>query len=96
MNYPAELREVATRVLWFEQPEEALSYPRRFLAYLMTYGTWDEVLTVRKYLTDRDFEAVLEDPPTGIFDMRSWTYWNHIYGRSTIPPLPLRRIPEGS
>ena len=96
MNYPAELRAVAMRVLWFEQPEEALSYPGRFLAYLMTYGTWDEVLTARKHFTDRDFEAVLEDPPAGIFDMRSWTYWNHVYGRSTIPPLPLRRIPEGS
>jgi hypothetical protein len=96
MIYPAELQLVAKRVLWFEEPDEALSYPGRFLAYLMTYGSWDEILTARKYFTDRDFEAVLEDPPTGIFDVRSWTYWNHVYGRSTVPPLPLRRIPEGS
>jgi predicted nucleotidyltransferase component of viral defense system len=42
----------------------------------------------------RDVDAVLEDPPTGIFDMRSWAYWHRVYGRSTIPPLPSRRIPE--
>jgi hypothetical protein len=94
MTYAAELRVVAKRVLWFEQPEEALAYPRRFLAYLMTCGTWDEVLTARKYFTDRDFEAVLEDPPAGIFDARSWTYWSHVYGHTSVPPLPQRRIPE--
>jgi hypothetical protein len=94
MSYPAELCAVAKRVLWFEQPEEALSYPTRFLAYLMTYGTWEEVVTAKKYFADRDFEAVLEDPPAGIFDPRSWTYWNEHYGRTTVPPLPLRRIPE--
>ncbi len=96
MSYPQELQAVAKRVLWFEQPEETLAYARRFLAYLMTYGTWEEVLTAKKYFADRDFEAVLEDPPTGIFDVRSWTYWNHVYGRSTVPPLPLRHIPGGS
>jgi len=94
MTYPAELRAVAQRVLWFEQPEEALAYPRRFLAYLMTYGAWEDVLVAKKYFTDRDFEAVLEDPPAGIFDLRSWTYWNNVYGRTPAPPLPQRRIPE--
>ena len=60
----------------------------------MTYGTWNEVLTAKKYFADRDFKAVLEDPPTGIFDMRSWAYWNHVYGNAAVPPLPQRRIPE--
>jgi hypothetical protein len=95
MTYPAELRAVAKRVRWFEQLEEVLSYPRRFLAYLMTCGTWDAVVTAKKYFADRDFEAVLDDPPTGIFDARSWAYWNHVYGLATVPPLPQRRIPEG-
>ncbi|MHB8652802.1 MAG: hypothetical protein ACYDA9_02885 [Terriglobia bacterium] len=94
MTYPTEILAVAKRVLWFEQPEEALSNPRRFLAYLMTYGTVEEVLTVKKFFTDRDFEAVLQDPPAGIFDARSWTYWNSVYKRDKVPPLPQRRIPE--
>lgn len=94
MSYPNEIRAVAKRVLWFEQPQEALSNSRRFLAYLMTYGTVEEVLTAKKYFSDRDFEAVLEDPPAGIFDARSWTYWHCVYKRATVPPLPHRSIPE--
>ncbi len=61
----------------------------------MTYGTWDEVLTAKKYFADREFEAVLEDPPAGIFDACSWTYWNHVFGHTPVPPLPERRIFEG-
>jgi hypothetical protein len=93
MNYSTEIHAVAKRVLWFEQPEEALSNPRRFLAYLMTYGTVEEVLTAKKYFSERDFEAVLEDPPAGIFDARSWTYWNSVYKSGAVPPLPQRRFP---
>ena len=94
MNYSTEIRAVAKRVLWFEQPEEALSNPRRFLAYLMTYGTVEEVLTAKEYFSERDFEAVLEDPPAGIFDAHSWTYWNRVYKHAEVPPLPQRKIPE--
>jgi hypothetical protein len=94
MSYPDELRAIAKRVLQFEQPEEALSYPRRFLAYLMTHGTWEEVVTAEKHFADRDFQAVLDDSPPGIFDPSSCAYWNRFYGRTTIPPMPLRSIPE--
>ncbi len=94
MIYPTEILAVAKRVLWFEEPEEALSNPRRFLAYLMTYGAWEEVLNAKRYFADRDFQAVLEEPPAGVFDIRSWTYWNRVYQRDVVPPLPERNIPE--
>ena len=94
MEYPPELCDVAKRVMWFEGADEALSYPRRFLAYLMTFGTLEEILTARKYFSDQDFEAVVADPPPGIFDERSWTYWNVVYHRLPIPPLPQRVIPS--
>lgn len=93
MNYPADLRDVARRVVWFEAPEEGLRYPKRFLAYLMTYGTEEEIGTARKYYSDSDFEAVLDDAPAGIFDRRSWNYWNLRYHRKPVPPLPRRKIP---
>jgi len=33
-----ELLNVARRVVWFEEPAEALADPVHFLAYVMTYG----------------------------------------------------------
>ena len=35
----------------------------------------------------------LDDPPPGVFDVRSWTFWNVRYHREPVPPLPRRRIP---
>jgi len=79
--------------MWFESPEETLAYPKRFLAYLMTYGTLEDIVTARKYFVDSDFEALLNDPPAGIFDARSWNDWNGVYRRVPVPPLPQRNIP---
>lgn len=96
MNHPQELCAVAQRVLWFESPEDALRYPKRFLAYLMTYGTLEEILVARKYFSEDEFKAVLLEPPAGIFDVRSWNYWNIVYKRTPVPPLPQRIIPTKS
>ncbi len=93
MNYPEDMRRVARRVVWFKTPEEALEYPKLFLAHVMTYGTMDDLMVATKYYSDADFEAVLHDPPAGIFDRRSWTYWNLRYHHEPVPPLPQRKIP---
>lgn len=87
------LRAIAERVVWFENADETLRYPKRFLAYVMTYGALEEIVNTKKYFSDLEFEAVLNDPPAGIFDVRSWNYWNCVYGRNPVPPLPKRRIP---
>jgi phospholipid N-methyltransferase len=81
MTYPDELRAVAARVMWFEPPEASLRYLKRFHAYL-TYGTLEEILITRKYFNDNEFNDVLQDPPAGVFDARSWTYWNLVYGHN--------------
>jgi hypothetical protein len=93
MNQPTDLCAVAQRVVWFESAEETLRQPKRFLAYVMTFGTMEEILTARKYFSAQDFEAVLADPPAGIFDLCSWSYWNGVYKRRPVPPLPQRTIP---
>ena len=80
--------------VWFESAEETLRYPKRFLAYLMTFGTLEEILTAKKYFSDENFREVLLDPPAGIFDERSWSYWNGVYKRNPPPPLPRRIIPQ--
>jgi hypothetical protein len=89
----ADLLEVAPHVIWFEPPERALAHPIRFLAYLMTYGTVDEVAVVRRYVGLGDFREALEHAPPGIMDARSWAYWNVLTGRYPVPPMPRRVIP---
>ena len=90
MRQPEDLLKVARRVVWFEPPEATIEQPKRFLAYLMTYGTWEEVLVAKKYFSDQEFESVLVDPSPGIFDVRSWNYWNLLYNHDPVPPLPQR------
>jgi hypothetical protein len=88
-----DLLRVAPRVIWFEPPEEALANPVRFMAYLMTYGTLEDIKVVRRYLGLNDFREALEHAPPGIIDGRSWAYWNTVTGRYPVPPMPRRVIP---
>ena len=89
----ADLQRVAKRVVWFKTPEDALRDEKLFLSHVMTYGTLSDISTTLEYFSEGDFEAVLNDPPTGVFDRRSWTYWNLRYHREPVPPLPKRKIP---
>jgi hypothetical protein len=93
LPHDAELLNVAQHVIWFEPPQKALADPVRFLTYLMTYGTADEVEVVKRYLDLDDFRAALEQAPPGIMDERSWAYWNVMTGREPVPPMPQRVIP---
>ena len=88
-----DLLAVAQRVVWFEPPERALADPVRFLAYLMTYGTLNDVAMVRRYLDLADFREALDHAPPGIIDERSWAYWNAVTGRYPAPAMPRRIIP---
>jgi hypothetical protein len=88
-----ELLALAPRVIWFEEPEQALADPARFLAYVMTYGTAADIATVRQYVGMDGFTAALEAAPPGIIDARSWAYWNALAGRYPTPPMPQRSFP---
>ena len=91
MIYSAELLVAAKRIFWFGTPEEALEFPLRFLTYTMTYASDEDIEIVRKYFSDADFISALDNPAPGIFDRTSWAKWNERYGRTPIPPLPMRR-----
>ena len=93
MNESDELRRVAKRVVWFKPPEETLNEPTLFLAHVMTYGTLADIVTAMKFYSDGDFDRVLCNPPAGIFDVRSWTYWNLHFRHEPVPPLPSRNLP---
>jgi len=93
-HIPDDLATVARRMIWYETPEQALQNPVIFLAHLMTYGTIQDVVTAEKYFTPEDFRHALENAPPGVFDARSWAYWNTVFGRVPVPPMPRRRLLE--
>jgi hypothetical protein len=88
-----ELNRVARRVVWFKPPEETLRETKLFLVHVMTYGTLSDIATAMKYYSEADFAQVLRNPPPGIFDIRSWNYWNLRFGIEPVPPLPSRSLP---
>jgi len=93
LPHDPDLLTVARRVIWFDEPEQALADPIRFLSYLMTYGTLNDIAVVRHYLDLADFRDALDRAPPGIIDERSWAYWNAMTGRYPAPPMPRRVIP---
>jgi len=88
-----DLRGVAERSVWYKTPEEALGDPVDFVAHVLTYGTEDDVRTLRRYLDLDDIREALDRAPAGVFDGRSWGYWNAMVGRFPAPPMPVRRLP---
>lgn len=85
-----ETEAVARRVVWFEEPAEALADPIRFMAYAMASATHADMKVLRRYVSDNDFREALDKAPPGIIDPRSWAYWNSRMGRYPAPPLPRR------
>jgi hypothetical protein len=93
LPHAPDLLSIVPNVIWFETPEQALAQPVRFLAYVMTYGTLEDIAVVRRYVDLSDFREALEHAPPGILDERSWAYWNAVTGRYPVPPMPRRVIP---
>jgi hypothetical protein len=85
------LLAVAKRVVWFKDPADALADPVHFLAHVMTYGTVEDLRAVESVVGEKEFLEALDHAPAGVFDPRSWTYWNLKCGRAPAPALPVRR-----
>jgi hypothetical protein len=85
----ASLRKLAAELIWWQPPEVSLSQPVRFLAQVMTLGTWQEVGAVREAYGWDAFREALNDAPPGVFDRRSWSYWHAVFGLAE-PPMPQR------
>jgi hypothetical protein len=84
------LLNVARRVVWFKRPEDALTDPVHFLAHVMTYGTVEDLEALEGIIGKDEFCEALYKAPAGVFDPRSWAYWNLKCGRHPAPPLPAR------
>jgi hypothetical protein len=91
-----ELLEVARRVVWFKDPEETLRDATHFLAYVMRYGDDEDISAILRAGIDlKQLSEALDNAPAGVFDARSWNFWNLKCGRETIPPLPTRKLSLG-
>ena len=83
---------LARRLVWFEEPTDALSEPVRFMAYAFARATHQDMKILRSLITDDDLREALDRAPPGIIDARSWAYWNARLGRYPAPPMPVRRF----
>lgn len=88
-----DLEQVASRLVWWREPSDALADQLRFLAQVMTYGTIEDLAVVRRHFPESAFREVLANPPAGVFDPRSWTYWHIRFGLEPAPALPKRLLP---
>ena len=85
-----ELLAVARRVVWFKPPGEALADPVYFLAHVMTYGTVEDLRALEGVAGLDEFRETLDHAPPGVFDARSWAYWNLKCQGPTERPFPVR------
>ena len=83
---------LARRLVWFEEPQEALSDTFRFVAYAVARATHEDMKLLRSFLDDNDLREALDHAPPGIIDERSWAYWNSKLGRYPAPPMPKRQL----
>ena len=60
----------------------------------MVFGTLEDLWALRGIVGKDDYREVLEHAPPGIFDPRSWAYWNLICGHRPAPPLAVRIFPN--
>jgi hypothetical protein len=87
-----ELEVIARRVIWFEEPEQSLGDSNRFLAYAMTYASFEDMTAIRKYVTDDELREALQNAPPGVIDPRSWSYWHLKLGQFPAPAMPTRQL----
>ncbi len=92
LPHTPELLAVARRVVWFKEPAQALAEPILFLSHVMNYGTPRDLAALEGLVGKDEFREVLDHAPPGVFDRRSWAYWNLICGREPPPPLPERHF----
>ncbi len=86
------LRRTSLRCIWYKTPEEAVLDTADFAAHVLTYGRIKDWSVLREQLSDDDIREALDNAPPGIFDPRSWAYWNLMVGRDETPPMPVRRF----
>jgi hypothetical protein len=89
-----ELLAAASRIIWFQPPEQSLSDPVRLMAYALKHSTDADMALLLTVVGQEGLEEALDQAPPGIIDARSWAYWNAKAGRYPTPPMPTRQFPS--
>ena len=87
---------LARRLVWFEDPEQALTNPVRFLAYAFAGARAADMAILQEHLTIDELRFALRHAPPGIIDARSWAYWHLMLDLGEPPSLPERTLGRGS
>ncbi len=93
LPHTPDLEQVAKNTVWFKSPAAAIDAPYHFIAHVLTFGTHEDVATLRRYISESELSEAIDHAPPGVFDPRSWAYWNLKIGRYPAPPLPTRMLP---
>ena len=83
---------MARKYIWWQSPDRTLAEPRLLLSQMMTLATVEDVRWLLSSASEDDLRAVLRDPPIGIFNGRSWSYWHRRLNGEPIPPLARLRL----
>jgi len=87
-----ELRRIASRVVWWEPPEDVVAREDEFLCRVMALGDWPDVNYVEATYGQARLRAALRAAPPGVVDARSWHYWHRRLGLGEAGALPERRF----
>jgi len=74
------------RLFWWRDAQNIS--PERCAAQVMVMGGWGDVMEARRRFGEEIFAKVLRNPPRGLFNARSWSFWHKKTGIIPIPPLP--------
>ena len=85
---------MARKYVWWQPPERTLADRRLFLAQMMNLGTADDIRWLLSRVSTFELHELLDDPPVGIFNPRSWKFWHLRLGLTPAPELPKRRLPR--
>lgn len=88
-----ELRRIASRVVWWDRPDQVLSREDDFLCRVMALGDLADVNYVQSTYGIARLQHALKAAAPGVLDPRSWHYWHHRLGLGAAGPLPSRQLP---
>ena len=57
LPHTPELEAVARNTVWFMPPAEAIADSFHFIAHVLTYGVYEDVSILRKYISDEDLKG---------------------------------------